>query len=49
MDLPEAALKDRCVAGRLHDLGKIAVPGEIKHPTLKFAATSYEQYCYFIL
>jgi HD-GYP domain-containing protein (c-di-GMP phosphodiesterase class II) len=29
MDLPEENLRDLHVAGRLHDLGKIAVPGDI--------------------
>lgn len=29
MDLPEASLRELHVAGRLHDLGKIAIPGEI--------------------
>ena len=40
MDLPEANRRELQVAGRLHDLGKIAVPGDILSKPGKL--TSYE-------
>src|SRR5208337_2264764 len=41
MDLPNPSIEDLNVAGRLHDLGKIVVPGKILSKTGKLTAAEF--------
>jgi len=41
MDLPNPSIEDLNVAGRLHDLGKIGVPGEILSKTGKLTGAEF--------